>query len=68
VSRRFATWANVRCGIGIVTSPSLGDGAAGATGGRRRQLASVPPLPPTLDAEGAAQPFGLEIVASQASS
>jgi hypothetical protein len=35
---------------------------------QRRRLASVPPLPSTLDVEGADQPFCLEIVAAQASS
>jgi hypothetical protein len=32
-----------------------------------QRLASVPPLPLTLDWEGADQPFWLEIVAAQAS-
>jgi hypothetical protein len=68
VSRRFATWANVRCGIGIVISLDH----AGRRGAARhppslQRHASVPPLPPTLIAEGAAQPFLLEMVANQAS-
>jgi hypothetical protein len=43
-----------------------GDGAARAASLRKRP-ASVPPLPPTLDVEGADQPFCLEIVAAHAS-
>ena len=34
----------------------------------RLRLASVPPLPPTLCAEGADQPFCLEMVANHAAS
>src|SRR6266545_4312861 len=68
-SRRFASWANVRCGIGIAISlRSRGtSGPAqpiGCRGGARPSL----PLPPTLLLEGADQPFLLEMVASQASS
>jgi len=44
------------------------DGAARAGSDLRRRHASVPPLPSTLDVEGADQPFLLEIVAAQASS
>ena len=44
----------------------IGDGAARA-GSLRRRPASVPPLPLTLEWEGADQPFWLEIVAAQAS-
>jgi hypothetical protein len=33
----------------------------------RQRPASVPPLPPTLDVEGADQPFCLKIVAAHAS-
>jgi hypothetical protein len=69
VSRRFASWAKVRCGIGIAISLVITrDGAARAGSSLRQRHASVPPLPSTLDVEGADQPFLLEIVAAQASS
>ena len=65
-SRRFATCAKVRCGIGMTISSGLagrGDGAARRRPIRRRSAAGVrrSPLPPTLVTEGAAQPFRLEI-------
>ena len=68
--RRFATWANVRCGIGMTVlsrcSPRDGTSRA-ALQGAQSFVRLVPLLPPTLVVEGAVQPFGLEIVAAQSS-
>src|SRR5689334_15186226 len=69
IRRRFASAANVRCGMGTMMIPSTDlDGATRHAQPRLRyRPASCPPLPPTLVLEGAAQPFLFEIRASQAS-
>src|SRR5215204_3230620 len=61
-SRRFATWANVRCGIGMTILLEPAGRLAAASGARPA---------PSFDAgvsEGADQPFWAEIRENQASS